>query len=441
VVRRREVPLLVVAAALGAGCYLVVYRGAALAGLGPLRNLAATLAASVPYAVAVWAAGRLGSLSTRGTLGLLVGGAVALRLCLPADLLEGSDDAYRYLWDGRVIDAGVNPYRHAPSAPALASLRDEVFHPRVFRPEMRTVYPPLAELWFWVAYRLAPGGFGGLKLVLLLHDVASALLLWWLLRRRGQPPLRALVYAWSPLAVVQLFAGAHVDGLALPWCLLALVLARRPAAAGAALGAAAMVRPSFALCVPALALRRPWREALAAGGGAVGAAALLLAPFVRAGSLMWESLLVYARHWRFNGSLFRIVEAALGPGGGARTAALAGSGLLSIAAGLLPLALSGRFVLALAGYLALAPTVYPWYLLPLVALGALYPGPLVVALPALVGLSDLVFLPWLEARRWQVPRSALALEYGLVYGLLLWEGIRRWRRRPKGPAPTTASAR
>lgn len=435
--RRRDVLVLVAAATLGAGCYLVVYRSGALAGLGALRNLAATLAASVPYAFAVWAVGRAGSLTTRGTLALLLGGVVALRLCLPVDLLEGSDDAFRYLWDGRVIDAGVNPYRHAPSAPELAALREDVFHPRIFRPEMRTVYPPLAELWFWVAHRLAPGGFGGLKLVLLLHDLASTLLLWWLLRRRAQPPLRALVYAWSPLVVVQLFAGAHVDGLAVPWCLLALVLCRRPAAAGAALGAAAMVRPSFALCVPALALGRPWREALAAGGGAVGAAALLLAPFARAGSLMWESLLVYARHWRFNGSLFRIVEVALGERG-ARTAAFAGSGLASVAAGLLPLSLSARFIIALGGYLALAPTVYPWYLLPLVALGALHPGPLVVALPALVSLSDLVFLPWLEARRWQVPRSALALEYGLIYGLLLWEGIRRWRR-PADPAPTTAA--
>src|ERR1700757_5463687 len=35
-----------------------------------------------------------------------------------------SDDIYRYVWDGRVQAAGINPYRFVPADPALQGLRD-----------------------------------------------------------------------------------------------------------------------------------------------------------------------------------------------------------------------------------------------------------------------------------------------------------------------------
>ena len=35
-----------------------------------------------------------------------------------------SGDIYRYVWDGRVQNAGLNPYGHPPESPELAFLRD-----------------------------------------------------------------------------------------------------------------------------------------------------------------------------------------------------------------------------------------------------------------------------------------------------------------------------
>ena len=45
-----------------------------------------------------------------------------------------SSDLYRYIWDGRVQRAGINPYLYPPSAPELAVLRDEHVYPRINRP-------------------------------------------------------------------------------------------------------------------------------------------------------------------------------------------------------------------------------------------------------------------------------------------------------------------
>ena len=46
-----------------------------------------------------------------------------------------SDDIYRYVWDGRVQAAGINPYRYIPAEPALVQLRDEKIYPKINRRE------------------------------------------------------------------------------------------------------------------------------------------------------------------------------------------------------------------------------------------------------------------------------------------------------------------
>lgn len=410
-------------------CYLGAYYLPALGQLDHLRNLVATLAASLPFALAALVAERVPR-PTRRHLLLLLGGAVALRLCPPLDQLVGSDDAFRYLWDGLVQQAGLNPYLHAPDSAALAHLQEPVYHPHVYRPDMRTVYPPLAQAWFRLAYQLSPGGFVGWKLILLFNDLVSTALLYHLLRRRGQAPLRALVYAWSPLPVVQLMGAGHLDALLVPWCLLSVLAADRGRVfwAGAALGAGAMVRPLLLLCLPALALRRPWRQGAAATAGFAVVCVLLLLPFLDAGGGLTESLLTYARHWRFNGSLFQLAEAALGQQPWVRQGAYAAICLLCVGAALAPLELATRYMLALAAYLILAPTVYPWYLLGIAGLSALpRPRPLLVALPALASFSDLVWVHKRLTGQWRLPGLVLWVEYGLIYGLLLAELV-RWGR-------------
>src|SRR5512146_19254 len=54
-----------------------------------------------------------------------------------------SNDVYRYVWDGRVQAAGVNPYRYVPAAAALEALRDDRIYPEINRRERAvTIYPP-----------------------------------------------------------------------------------------------------------------------------------------------------------------------------------------------------------------------------------------------------------------------------------------------------------
>ena len=83
-----------------------------------------------------------------GTMGGdLQSAATAVALFGAAPLV--SDDAYRYVWDGRVQRFGLSPYETVPNDPALAYLHTDLT--RRIDPTsaaLPTIYPPAAELFF-----------------------------------------------------------------------------------------------------------------------------------------------------------------------------------------------------------------------------------------------------------------------------------------------------
>ena len=84
--------------------------------------------------------------------------AVAIAMRLPVLLAPPflSSDVYRYVWDGRVQVAGINPYRYVPADPALPPLRDAAIFPHINRADTaRTIYPPAAQLVFQAVARVS----------------------------------------------------------------------------------------------------------------------------------------------------------------------------------------------------------------------------------------------------------------------------------------------
>ena len=158
-------------------------------------------------------------------------------------------DIYRYLWDGRVLVAGVNPYRFSPEdvenyregekAPEalrrLATLRNSspalaILFQRIHFREVPTVYPPGSQLVFaavaWIPPAEAPltVHLGILKGVLLLFDAGTVLLLWALLSRFGLPVGWVLAYAWCPLVMKEFANSGHLDSIAVCLTILSVLL-------------------------------------------------------------------------------------------------------------------------------------------------------------------------------------------------------------------------
>ena len=136
-----------------------------------------------------------------------------------------STDMYRYVWDGRVQLAGINPYRYLPVAPALEFLRDDAVYPHINRADYaHTIYPPAAQMIF----ALAAGGHaervrheaddGAVRRAGDRRAVPAAAA--W--RDATDPEL--LIYAWMPLPVWEFAGNAHVDAVAAGLLALALLV-------------------------------------------------------------------------------------------------------------------------------------------------------------------------------------------------------------------------
>ena len=163
--------------ALYAGVTAALFADAA----GPAR-WTAVLAGGELLGAGWWLAPRT---DPRGGLIAVAVGAVLFRLLLlPAP--GGSTDVYRYLWDGRVQAAGINPYAHAPTDPALVGLRDRTVWPRINHRDDRTIYPPAAQATFRAAHAIGLRTPTGFTAVVIAADLAAIGLLVRLVRRAGR---------------------------------------------------------------------------------------------------------------------------------------------------------------------------------------------------------------------------------------------------------------
>ena len=249
----------------------------------------------------------------RWVLVWIVAVAVLLRVVALARTPPLSTDFWRYLWDGRVANASINPFRYTPQASNLEHLRDGNWQWISFR-DIRTIYPPFAQIVFAGLARIRSEDAQAFRWGFALCDITSVFLLIALLRRTGHPPERVIWYAWCPLPIVEFTGGAHVDSVGICLLLLSLWLAARgqgkPGAASAAALAAAMMTKGFAFfALPFFVRRGGWRFA----AWFAGVCLLLAAPFLSAGPRLFDGLSAYLQAWKANASLFALADWLLTP--------------------------------------------------------------------------------------------------------------------------------
>jgi hypothetical protein len=184
--------------------------------------------------------------------------ALAMRLIVLSVDPILSEDIYRYVWDGRVQAAGINPYRYIPVDAALAHLRDAVIYPKIDRASYaNTIYPPVAQMFFLAVTRIAES-ITVMRLALIGCEIVTFLALIDLLRRFNKPVTLAVAYAWHPLAVWEVANNGHVDALMVTLVMIGawLVARHRRVAAGVFVALAALVKPYAIAALPAC--WRPW---------------------------------------------------------------------------------------------------------------------------------------------------------------------------------------
>jgi hypothetical protein len=194
-----------------------------------------------------------------------------------------SDDIFRYVWDGRVQAAGVNPYRYVPADPALASLRDPKIFPRINRADYAvTIYPPVAQFFFLAVTRVSESVLAT-KAALVGCEAMTMAAIIGLLRRLGQSSARVVAYVWHPLPVWEVANNGHIDALmtALTMAGIWLAVARGRALWGAAvITLGALAKPFALLALPPLWKPFDWRMLLVV----MAVTALAYAPYLSVGT-------------------------------------------------------------------------------------------------------------------------------------------------------------
>ena len=168
-------------------------------------------------------------------------------------------DAFRYVWDGRVQAAGINPYRYIPSAPELSHLRDAMIYPKINRADYApTIYPPTAQMFFLLVTRLGESVLV-MKLALLACEGVTIAATLAILARLDLPRSRIAALVWHPLQVWEIAGSGHIDALMCALFMAAVIvyLGGRTLAAGVLATMAALVKPTALLALPVF--WRPWR--------------------------------------------------------------------------------------------------------------------------------------------------------------------------------------
>lgn len=301
---------------------------------------------------------------------------VALRLLLALVPAYTTHDLERYLWDGAVVLRGFDPYLLHPDHLELAELRAWWPTPAEHA-SYPTLYPPLALASYALAALAGPSvGVWVWKGMMACASLATLGLMARLLTRLNRREHLAL-FALSPIVLFETGIGAHVDALMTLCIALALwgFYAGRFVLAGLAigLGVSTKLLPVMLLLPMFVVLSWADRTRLCAGaliGVGVCYGAALLAGLTPIGSLP-----AFFASWRSGSPLYAGLEALL-PTPVVNTLLLA-----VLLVGSLWVVWRARRDLLLAMTVALAlpllvsPTVFPWYLLPLVPLCALRPTP------------------------------------------------------------------
>ncbi len=172
----------------------------------------------------------------------IVGGSCLFRAILLPSVPMHEIDIYRYIWDGAVLADGVNPYRYSPQqvreatekpakfqgkdlqklvalqarSASLAASLEQIHYGKLSSP-----YPLVSQAVFAWAALVTPAKASlharlvVMKLLLVLFDLATLLVVIALLREVNFHPGLSIAYGWCPLVLKEIANGGHLDSIAI----------------------------------------------------------------------------------------------------------------------------------------------------------------------------------------------------------------------------------
>lgn len=369
--------------------------------------------------------------------------ALLVRFFLIFAFPQLSDDIYRFIWDGRLICHGHNPFNYLPdeimAAGWAGSWLDQNLYAELNSPDHYTIYPPVAQVVFALGTWLFPQSVFWstvvMKIVIFAFEAGTILILPRLLNHLKLPVKNVLLYALNPLVIIEITGNLHFEGVMIFFFMLGLfwLFTQR-----IYLSAVAMALAVASKLLPLLFLmffikRLGWKKAMAYFAVLGITLLVLFIPLVNGGFFdhFGESLDLYFRKFEFNASIYYVVRYVgyiisgfnLIKFTGPILASLTFLGILWVAIrekDLSGQSLMHKMLFAICLYLSFTPTVHPWYVLLPLALTLFTRFRFAVLWSGLITLTyiNYTYDPFFE-NLWIV-----GIEYILVFS---WVAIELWR--------------
>ncbi len=381
-------------------------------------------------------------------------------------------DYHRYLWDGAVTANGFNPYQFSPDE-IVAAVKSPADFPNgnkipselialakepgatifdINHSYLRTIYPPITQAAYALAYFINPWGLYAWRFVLLIVDLLTLVLLFSILRYLNLSPLWISIYWLNPLLIKESFNSGHMDLLIFPFLLAAFIFLFRQkpywAATFLALAIGVKIWPLILLPVFLRQLIPDYKKILGVLTLLGSICFVLFLPIVITGVDESSGFNAYGNRWQLNDAAFKIflgisyVFLKITGQPTWEAYALARKIVLLVSAGWIiyitlqktdePRRIVDQCLIIIAAIYLISPTQFPWYVVWLIPFLALNPRRPLLLLTAMLPIY--YFRYYFEAigRVELFDYFIVWLEFGPVWFYIFYE----WRnnRRLNGPA-------
>lgn len=368
--------------------------------------------------------------------------AVGLRLLFLISTPNLSQDFYRFIWDGRMIIAGFNPYLFTPESFIIKDIFPihqalELYNGMgVLNGSHFTNYPPLNQLCFVIAGLISGKSILGsvvvMRLIIILADLGTLYFGKKLLQKLNIPIHHIFLYILNPFVIIELTGNLHFEGVMiffLIWTIYLLHLNKWKLAA-LALACSISIKLIPLIFLPLLFKNLHWKKSIIFYMIVFAAAALTFLPFVTIEFInnYYETVGLWFQRFEFNASLYYIARAIGYTFRGYNEIAIIGK-FIPILVVLFVLAITfvrrnkstidliSSMLFVLSFYYFTATTVHPWYVATLLILSVFtkYKFPLVWSF---VGI--LSYLAYTNADNTE-NLWIISLEYAIIYSVLFWD--------------------
>lgn len=374
--------------------------------------------------------------------------ALICRISLLFSIPNLSDDYFRFIWDGRLLANGINPFSYLPSEiidshlMTIAGVDQELFA-NLNSPNYYTIYPPVCQFIFWISAMLFPSSITGsvlvMKCFILLAEIGSIYLLIKIISKLNLDKRNVLLYALNPLVIMELTGNIHFEAVMIFFLLVFIYFLVEdklmPAALFLGLAVATKLLPLIFL--PLLIRRIGFKKNVFFGLIVFAVVLILFMPFIddKLINNLSSSITLYFQRFEFNTSTYYILRwigcQIMGYNAIATIGIILGS-VTFISIMLLTFFEKGpdnknipqTMLFALTIYFLLANIVHPWYITSLVALSVLSSWRYSIIWSGVVFLSYYAYksIPYQESI-WLI-----TLEYTLVGGYYLYERYSRTKK-------------